>query len=205
MARTRRVTTPNAVHHVVNRGNRKHAIFHKPADYKAFIALLGEACARHQMRLVSFCLMINHWHLLVWPDERVSLSAFMHWLTSTHVRRYHKHYELTGTGHLYQDRYRNRICLDDAGVVAVTRYIESNPLAAGLVRRAEDWCWSSLRIRIDGDEDKLLARGPVALPPDWTAYVNATTSRDRIAALEACKEPTTEENRERKENRPAKP
>jgi putative transposase len=155
------------------------------------------------MRLLAFCVMNNHWHLVLWPDESVSLSAFMHWLTSTHVRRYHRHYELTGTGHLYQDRYRNRICLDERGVLAVIRYVESNPLSASLVRRAEDWTWSSLRVRLDGDEDRLLSDGPVAIPPDWTQIVNETKPQDRVAALEACRPVGKPETRGRKK-RPAR-
>lgn len=197
MARTRRLTTSNVVHHVVNRGNRKRVIFHKRGDYLAFIKVLAEACSKFRMRLLAFCVMNNHWHLVVWPDENVSLSAFMHWLTSTHVRRYHKHYDLTGTGHLYQDRYRNRICLDDEGVVGVMRYVESNALAARLVKRAEDWRWSSLRIRVDGDAGRMLSDGPVSLPESWTAYVNATTPEERMEALEACKTKPTKETRGR--------
>jgi putative transposase len=187
VARASRLRTPNVVHHVVNRGNRKKEIFHKHEDYRAFVDLLAEACSKFRMRLLAFCVMNNHWHLVVWPDEVVSLSAFMHWLTSTHVRRYHKHYNLTGTGHLYQGRYRNRICQDDRGVLAVMRYVESNPLAAGLVKRAQDWPWSSLRIRIDGDPQELLAESPIPLPANWTGYVNETTRKERAEALEACK------------------
>ena len=197
MARTHRLTTPNAVHHIVNRGNRKQVIFHKRGDYRAFINVLAEACSKFQMRLLAFCVMNNHWHLVVWPDENVSLSAFMHWLTTTHVRRYHKHYDLTGTGHLYQDRYRNRICQDEDGVVAVMRYVESNPLAAGLVKQVQDWRWSSHRVRLEGDEQRLLAEGPVPLPENWTAYVNETTRRQRRAALDACKVTPEKETRGR--------
>jgi putative transposase len=100
----------------------------------------------------------------------------MHWLTTTHVRRYHLHYDLVGTGHLYQERYRNDICTDARGVLAVTQYVEGNPLAAGLVRRAEDWRWSSLRLRLDGDPLGLLSEGPVPLPANWMDYVNEHTA-----------------------------
>jgi putative transposase len=179
MPRSRRNRAPGHVHHVVNRANRRKIIFHKPADYAAFLDVLGEAVARFGMRLVAFCIMRNHWHLVLWPDEKVSISEFMHWLTSTHVRRYHMHYELTGTGHLYQARYRNDVCRDDRGVLAVMRYVEGNPLAAGLVRRAEDYKWSSLRIRVDGDEGQLLSDGPIELPSNWTTFVNANTPRRR--------------------------
>lgn len=175
MARAHRTTAPGAVHHVVNRGNRKQIIFRKRADFQAFIQVLAEAVDRFEMRVIAFCLMRNHWHLLLWPGEDVSVSAFMHWLTSTHVRRYHAHYELTGTGHLYQDRYRSDICRDDRGLLAVMRYVEGNPVAAGLVKRAEDYEWSSLRLRLRGDDAGILAPCPIELPSNWPAYVTENT------------------------------
>ena len=96
--RSCRQTGPECVHHAVNRGNRKTAIFHKPGDYKAFLRVLAQAKTRFEMRILAFCLMRNHWHLVLWPDRQEAISAFMHWLTSTHVRRYHLHYDLVGTG-----------------------------------------------------------------------------------------------------------
>ena len=188
MARARRPVVPNAVHHVVNRGNRKKVIFQKRGDYLAFMEVLRQACARFRMRLLSFTVMRNHWHLVLWPGEGVSLSAFMHWLTSTHVRRYHLHYGLTGTGHLYQDRYRDRICQDERGVLAVMRYVEANALTARLVGRAENWEWSSLRLRMDGDEGGLLTACPVRLPENWVQIVNDTQPKDVEAARRACKD-----------------
>ena len=177
MPRSCRQTAPECVHHVVNRGNRKAVIFHKPGDYKAFLRVLAQAVNKYEMRVLSFSIMRNHWHLVLWPAKGVSISAFMQWLTSTHVRRYHLHYGLVGTGHLYQDRYRNDVCTDARGVLAVMNYVEGNPLAAGIVRRAEDWRWSSLRLRLEGDPDKLLSEGPVPLPENWTAFVNENTAR----------------------------
>ena len=177
MSRSRRNTAPGCVHHVVNRGNRKKIIFHKQGDYRAFLKVLAEAVVRFRMRLIGFCIMGNHWHLVLWPDENASISAFMHWLTSTHVRRYHEHYKLTGSGHLYQARYRNDVCRDDRGVLAVMRYVEGNALAAGLVDRAEDWKWSSLRLRVRGEDRGLLSNGPIELTSNWIAYVNENTPR----------------------------
>jgi putative transposase len=177
MARSRRKTCPGLVHHVFNRGNRRKIIFHKQADYQAFLSVLAEAIARFGMRMIAFCIMRNHWHLVLWPDEKVSISTFMQWLTTTHVRRYHAHYGLTGTGHLYQERYKNEVCKDDRGVLGVMRYVEGNPLAAGLVTRAQEWKWSSLRLRVDGRASGLLTDGPVPLPSNWTAYVNENTPR----------------------------
>ena len=175
MARKIRNAQRGAIHHVVNRGNRRDVIFHKAGDYDAFVDVLTEACARFTMRLLAFSVMPNHWHLVLWPDRDVSLSAFMQWLTSTHVRRYHAHYEIVGTGHLYQDRYRNDICEDERRVLATIRYVEANALAANLVTSARDWRWSSLWLRANGDDGGLLSECPITLPANWATYVDVTT------------------------------
>lgn len=189
MARSRRNTAPGAVHHIVNRANRRKRIFRKPGDYKAFLAILEEAVARCGIRLIAFCVMPNHWHLVVWPNDSVSISAFMHWVTGTHVRRYHLHYGLTGTGHLYQARFRNHVCKDNHGVLAVMRYVEGNPLAAGLASRAQDWEWSSLHLRTRGEERGFLADPPIELPANWAAYVDENTPRHRRGASDLEKDP----------------
>ena len=182
MARPRRNTAPDAIHHIVNRGNRKKLIFRKEGDYRAFVEILEQAVDKFGVRLIAFCVMPNHWHLVVWPDQRVSISAFMHWVTSTHVRRYHLHHGLTGTGHLYQARYRNHVCKDDRGVLAVMRYVEGNPVAAGIVRRAQSWRWSSLRMRMDGADRGFLSDPPITLPENWPTYINENTACRRNAA-----------------------
>jgi putative transposase len=179
MARAPRDAQPGAIHHVVNRGNRRTVIFHKPGDYDAFIAVLREAIHKFRMRLLAFCIMPNHWHLVLWPAEDVSLSAFMQWLTSTHVRRYHAHYDLVGTGHLYQARYRNDVCKDERRLLTTVRYVEANPLAAKLVRRARDWKWSSLALRTSSDAEDILTPCPIELPRNWPEYVDQiTVTRD---------------------------
>lgn len=177
MARARRKTAPGCVHHATNRGNRRKTIFHKAGDYQAFIAVLTEAVAKFGMRVISFCIMRNHWHLMLWPDEKVSISTFMQWLTGTHVRRYHAHYGLTGTGHLYQARFHNKVCREARDVLSMIRYVEGNALAAGIVKRAEDWPWSSLAFRLKGEGEGLLSPGPVELPANWTTFVNENTPR----------------------------
>lgn len=172
MARRRRINPPGAVYHVINRSNRRRTIFYKAADYQAFLNLLVESLVRRPMRIIAFCIMPNHWHLILWPTEEVSLSAYMHWLTGTHVRRYHAHYGLVGTGHLYQDRYRSHMCQDDQGLLRMIRYVEANPRQASLVERAEDWPWSSLALRVNNDPEGLLCECPIVLPADWSAVVN---------------------------------
>lgn len=175
MPRAPRSAPPGAIHHVTNRGNRRRVIFRKPADYRAFLRVLAMASRRFEVRLIGFCLMPNHWHLIVWPPEHVSISAYMHWLTSTHVRRYHEHYSLVGTGHLYQGRFGNRVFLDERRLLTALRYVEANPLRARLVERAELWEWSSLPLRLGGDKGALLCECPVALPANWAQVINEST------------------------------
>ena len=120
--------------------------------------------------------MPNHFHLVVKPDEGVTLSAYMQWLTSTHVRRYHAHHGLVGAGHLYQGPYRSGTCDSDVSVLRRMRYVDANPVRAKLVQRAEEWPWSGLSVRLQGDPDGLLSPPPVELPTDWVNYVNEVTA-----------------------------
>lgn len=175
MARPPRDTAPGRIHHVLNRGNRRQAIFHKPGDYKAFIRILVEAVGRFQQRPIAFCVMKNHFHIVLRMGENVSVSTYMHWVTSTHVRRYQRHYDIVGSGHVYQRRFTNRVCRGELHLLSVIRYVEANPLEAGLVKRAEDWRWSSLWLRLNGDPDGLLERCPIDLPPNWPDYINQIT------------------------------
>ena len=181
MTRTLRQTPPGAIHHVVNRGNRRKVIFHHDGDYQAFTDVLREACEKFRMRLIAYSLMPNHWHLVLWTDPDVSLSAFMHWLTSTHVRRYHMHYQLVGKGHLYQARYRNDVCGDERHLLAAIRYVEANPVAAKLVTRACEWNWSSLKMRMSSTEEGFLAPCPIELPSNWAEYVDVITESRRAS------------------------
>jgi putative transposase len=178
MCRSLRNAPPEVVQHCVNRGNRKATIFHEAGDYQAFMTVLREAGARFPMRLLGFCAMPNHWHLVLWPPEGVSVSSYMQWVTTTHVRRYHLGYGLVGTGHLYQDRFRNGGIRDDRTLLSVLRYVEANPVHAGLVERAELWPWSSLRLRAEGDPDGLLFPLPM-LPTNWLEIVNECPRADK--------------------------
>src|SRR5688572_22823939 len=105
MARAARCCPGGMVFHVLNRGNDRNPIFHKRGDARAFLRLLAEAKRRTPpMRVLAFCLMRNHWHLVLWPHDGRDgdVSAFMAWLCNAHVRRYREHYDTAGNGHLYQ-------------------------------------------------------------------------------------------------------
>ncbi len=170
MPRTARASLGDLCYHVINRGNGRAEIFHKPQDYQAFVELLRESVARVPMRLLAFAIMPNHFHAAVWPYSDGDLGRWMHWLLTTHVRRYHGHYG--SGGHVWQGRFKAFPIEQDDHLLVVLRYIERNPLRAGLVGRAEHWPWSSLRERTKRTADGLVQSGPVELYEDWVQWVN---------------------------------
>src|SRR6266571_1693745 len=121
------------------------------------------------MRLLAFCLMPNHFHLVLWPREDGQLSDYVGWLLTAHVRRYHQHYH--SSGHVYQGRFRSFPIQEDDHLLTVLRYIERNPVRAGLAGRAQDWHWSSASLD-RGHEPPPLHPGPVPRPAAWQEHVN---------------------------------
>jgi putative transposase len=174
MPRPRRAAEGGLVYHVLNRANARLTIFESDQDYAAFERALAQAVVRHDMRLLAYCLMPNHFHLLVWPRKDDDLSQFMRWLTVTHTQRWHAHRRSAGTGHLYQGRFKSFPVESDEHFLTVCRYVERNALRANLVERAEDWEWGSLAARrTKVDEDRpTLAPWPIDFPRDWKARVN---------------------------------
>ena len=133
-----RIAEGGLVYHVLNRGNARRAFLHKAGDFAAFERVLGEAKAEVPMRILAYCLLPNHWHLVFWPHEDRDLSRFMAWLTLTHTQRWHAHYHNVGTGHLYQGRFKSFPVQEDDHFYTVCRYVERNGLRAKLVSdRAE--------------------------------------------------------------------
>jgi putative transposase len=159
----------------MNRGNARATVFHSDGDYRDFLALLAKASEKVPMPVLGYCLMPNHFHLLLWPSKDGDLSLFMQWLTTAHVRRYHS---FRGTsGHVWQGRFKAFPVQQDQHLLAVLRYIERNPLRARLVRRAENWRWSSLVSRLgDAERPALLCSMPQPLPANWLAHVNEPES-----------------------------
>src|SRR5271170_726239 len=104
MPRTARASRAGYCYHVLNWGNGRKTVFHKDADFDAFVKLLKEAGERTPIRLLSYCLMPNHFHLAVWPQHDNDLSDYMMWLLPAHVRRYQKHYH--SSGHVWQGRFK---------------------------------------------------------------------------------------------------
>ena len=138
------------------------------------------------MRLLAYCLMPNHWHLLVWPRGDEDLSEYMRWLTVTHTQRWHLAHDTSGTGPLYQGRFKSFPVEADDHFYSVCRYVERNALRANLVRRAEDWRWGSLWQPTNQRYDVSMSEWPLPRSTQWTEYDNAPQTESELAALRQC-------------------
>ena len=188
MGRPQRAAAAGYVYHVLNRANARLTIFEEQGDYEAFETVLTEAVQRTQTRLLAYCLMPNHWHLLVWPRKVGELSHFVGWLTLTHTQRLHAYRRSTGSGHVYQGRFKSFPVEEDEHYYAVARYVERNAARANLVRRAEEWRWGSLYRWLRGAaEDKaLLDAWPLPRKPSWVTHVNDPLTEAELAAIRRC-------------------
>ena len=169
MPRTARTLADNQIYHIINRGNRREAVFHDNYDYEKFLKLLIESKEKYAIKIYAYCLMPNHFHLVIYTKYANFLSQAMHWISSSYVRYYNKRYNLSG--HLWQGRYKSFIVQKENYYLSLLRYIEANALRARLVNDAQEWLYGSLKERIN-HERHLLHEPLMELPIDWTLHVN---------------------------------
>ena len=186
MPRTARASAANTCYHVLNRGNNRNTVFHKNDDYGAFLKLINQANERVKMRLMAFCLMPNHFHLVAWSRNDGDLSRWMQWLMTSHVRRYHRHYE--SSGHVWQGRFKAFPIQSDEHLLTVMRYVERNPVRAKTIpiRKAQNWHWSSAGTPPKEFEVVKLHAGPVKRPDRWPDWVNQPLNEKEAQAMDEC-------------------
>jgi len=190
MPRVARQVLPGVPHHVTQRGNRRQPTFFGDEDYALYLNLLRFWCGRAGTKVWAWCLMPNHVHLVMVPDHVDGLRAA---LAETHRRYTWQINRREGWhGHLWQSRFASAP-MDEAHLHACLRYVELNPVRAGLAQRAEDWRWSSARAHLglgmDGLTDVEAGRARVE---DWSAFLAIGVSvkeRDAIRAAEASGQP----------------
>ena len=185
MGRSLRTDAGGYVYHVLNRANARNQIFKTDEDYQLFEDVLKKAKDRTDMRILSYCIMPNHWHLVLYPSKDGDLTKFMSWLTLTHTQRYHSMNKTIGNGHLYQGRYKSFLCQNDHHFLQLSRYVERNALRANLVKRAEDWHWSSIWRREYGskEEKKLLDKCPIEIPKNYLKILNEPQSENELESI----------------------
>jgi putative transposase len=170
MARNSRNLPVGSIVHVVNRGNDKRPLFQNVLEFEEFLRLVTWAKAVCPVRIVAYCIMSNHWHFVCWVEVEWDVSAFLHRLTTTHAARWRRKTDTVGQGHVYQDRFKGLTIFSERYYFNCLRYVEQNPLTAGLVHSAKEWRWSSLGERL-GNSRLLLDPDPAGLPEDWTELV----------------------------------
>ena len=135
------------------------------------------------MRVAGYCVLPNHFHLVLWPRADGDLSRWMQWLMTVHVRRYHRRNH--SSGQVWQGRFKAFPIQKDYHLLTVLRYVERNPLRAGLVATASDWPWSSLAGLPQSTDAAPERRCAVALPTDWVACVDGGEESEALNALRA--------------------
>lgn len=183
MARRPRKATAAAFFHVINRAAKKQKIFLRSQDYRGFIDILSEGLKRHPVRLIAFCIMANHWHLVVGPTETKTLSSLLHWVTTTHAVRLNHRRKTIGEGPVYQGRFHSEPVETTGDLMRICRYVERNALRANLVKRAQDWPWCSLSERLRAEPALPLVTTPFLASQAWTEHVNAPITVQEQMAL----------------------
>ena len=185
MPRRPRLAAGDLAYHVLNRRVGRLGLFEKSTDYAAFEKILAEAHTQTKIRIAAYCLMPNHWHLLLWPRHDGELSEVLRWITVTHTQRWHAHHHSAGTGPVYQGRFKSFPVQADEHFLTVARYVERNALRAKLADRAEDWQWSSLwrHVQTDPIFTSWLSDWPMERPRDWTTKVNRPHTASELEAL----------------------
>jgi putative transposase len=176
MARIARVIAPGLPHHITQRGNRRQATFFCDDDYHSYLDLMSEWCRKCHVDVWAWCLMPNHVHLIAVPENVEGLARA---IGEAH-RRYTRWINLREgwRGHLWQERFAS-FPMDENYLLAAARYVEMNPVKAGLTERPEEYSWSSARAHIDGMNDQLVNVAPLLeLVGDWTNFLALPSEQD---------------------------
>ncbi len=161
-------------------------LFHKERAYDAFERVLSEGLGRYSVDMLTYCLMPDHWHLVVCPRTDEALGQLTGWVGVTHVRGHQEHYHRRGAGHLYQGRYKSFPVAEDDYFLMLCRYVEANPAHAKLVERAEEWKWCGFWRRVNIGADLPLCRWPVERPRNWTRLVKGGLAPEELRTVRQC-------------------
>ena len=185
MPRVPRNVWPDIPHHVTQRGNRRTQVFFSDADYRTYLAWMHGDARRYGLEVLAYCLMSNHVHLVAVPTNRRSFELALRHLHMRYAQRINRRHGWKG--HLWQGRFFAS-ALDESYFWCAVRYVERNPVKAGLVGRAEDYPWSSARAHCEGAWDPLLSMNPrwsqvLSRVSDWSSWLAAGDSAADVETL----------------------
>ncbi len=158
----------------MNRANAKVKIFYDDSDYLLFERTFKQAVLLYEIKILTYSIMPNHIHLVPFIESSRSLTKFMHWLTMTFTQRYHKKHGTTGTGHLFQGRYKAFLIKNNQHLLRILMYVDRNAKTAELVEKAEHWRWSGLWLKQDTNSSyrNFLSEIPIDIPENYLELVN---------------------------------
>jgi putative transposase len=198
MPRRARTLQSESYFHVINRSVRKAPLFERSKDYRDFLRILREGLERHPAPLIAYCVMSNHWHLVIGPVGTGVLSRLLHWVTTTHAVRFQKRRATCGQGPIYQGRFKSHPIETAGQLLRAIRYVERNALAANLVRRAEDWPWGSLADRQRSEQAVPLHGAMVLSSRSWLDLVNTNQPFEDGPLRDLAEEPGAGEGGEKR-------
>jgi putative transposase len=181
MARIARVVVPGIPHHITQRGNRRQETFFCAEDYQAYLALLGEWCQHWKVEVWAYCLMPNHVHVIAVPTSEDALRRAIGEAHRRYTRRVN--FREGWRGHLWQGRFGS--CpVDEPYLLVAARYIEQNPVRAGLAATPWDYPWSSAAAHVAGSDDQLVRVAPLlALVGNWRGFLATGPTEDEVQEL----------------------
>ena len=159
MARLARLVIPDLPHHVTQRGNRRERTFFEDSDYALYLDLLAYAARRAHAEVWCYCLMPNHVHIVVVPSDEDGLRRTFRYVHRHYTGFINANARMRATGHLWQGRFGS-VAMDEAHLYNAFRYVSLNPVRAGLVKRAQDWAWSSVGAHLAGEDDHVVKVAP---------------------------------------------
>jgi putative transposase len=181
MVRPLRHVVPEYPHHIRHRGVRKDVIFHEDSDYLVYIRSLREACLEFIVKIWAYALMTNHVHLIAVPKDDKGISRALHKAHTTYAEYFNGKYGFVG--HVWQSRPHMSV-MDDRHAKNAIRYVERNPVRAGIVRRAEDYLWSSAAAHCGLRDDLLLSPNPYANEiTDWSAWLEVDQAEEELREI----------------------
>ena len=182
MARLARVVAPCYPHHIIQRGNRRQQTFFSDDDFRLYLTLMAESCQKHSVVIWAYCLMPNHVHIIAVPKSEEGLR---HAIGEAH-RRYTRaiNFRMGWRGHLWQGRFSS-YPMDESYLLAAARYIELNPVKAGIVNQADQYPWSSAVFHTTGQEDGLVSNSCLEeMVPDWETFLRDGDDKNQVHEIE---------------------
>ncbi len=181
MPRAARELLKNGIYHVLNRGNNKQIVFHKEVDFHVFMSLLIKSKNKFPVLIFGYCLMPNHYHIIMQASEPVNVRRYVHWAMTCFAE--YSHLEYKTTGHIWQGRYKSILVDNDQYMLTLLRYIEGNPIWMDLVSSAGDWPWSSIKNHCQNMYNGFVDPPPFGIPRDWLRLVNTPLTGKELECL----------------------